>query len=196
MKKTIIIAVVVLVIIAIGAGVFLFLQNNSAATNTATQTGGNLPVQTNSTTSDQGGAPAAPTTLSLDDTQIPLSDITALPSDVPQSPTIQFQTASGTITLKNFYPAAKGYWAPLDLVLLENNPSYTIWYYRDSSEFEIDIPLSGTSSDADAGAAQLANDLGVSKQSLCGLPVTASFIIDRGMDSQTYPLDFCSQSAL
>ncbi len=158
--------------------------------------GGTLPSVGTSTASSTagGGATAIPagTTLILSDAAISSTDISsAMPADAPQGATIPFQTPSGTIVLKNFYTAAQGYWSPLNTVLIEYNPAYAIWYYRDSSDFEIDIPVGGTIADEDTAASQLAAALGVGQQELCSLPVQAVFTIDRGITNESLPLDFC-----
>ena len=176
-KTTIIIAITVIVVALIGGGVFLFLQHQPTA-----------PV-----TSQNGvGTPSSGTTLSLGDALVPLSDISSgPPADAPQGATISFQTANGAVTLNNFYTGAQGYWAPLDAVLLTNNSAYAIWYYRDPSNFLIEVALNGTTADEDAAETVLATDLGVSQNELCSLPVAVTFATDRGTDSQQYPLDIC-----
>ena len=189
MKKAIIIIVAIIVLAALGAGAFLFLQSRSSlTTGTPVQNGtGMLPLANGGAGAPFGGS------ILLGDATVSSTDITpGIPAGAPQGATISFQTASGTITLKNFYNDAQGYWAPLDALLLQHNASYTTWYYRDTSEFTIVLPVDGTMSDADAAAMQLAGDLGVSEQKLCSLPVSAVFMIDRSMDSQIYPFDFCS----
>jgi hypothetical protein len=195
MKKTTIIILVIVVIALLGAGVFLFLQNKPAIPVVVGNTG-TLPGPSEGNTTTPGNNSSG-TILLLGDATVSSADISsAMPSDAPKGATIAFQTASGTIALKNFYSVAQGYWAPLNALLLANSPSYTMWYYRDNSEFSIVIPLGGTASSSDAAATVLAADLGVNEQELCALPVAAVFMIDRGMDSEQYPLDFCPPSTL
>ena len=82
------------------------------------------------------------------------------------------------------------------MLLIQSNSSYAIWYYRDSSEFEIDIPVNGTFADEDNAASQLAGILGVSQKELCSLSVSAVFEIDQGNGDEAYPLDSCATSTL
>jgi len=187
MKKTIIVIIVVIVLMALGVGAFLFL-NNRQATTTPTPPGG--PAGQGTTT--QGGGTTSEAYIGLGDSGITSSEIApGAPSDAPQGPTLSFQTASGTITLNNFYTTARGYWAPLNVLLLADSPAYAIWYYRDSSAFEIDVPPDGGLSDEDSAASQLSGMLGISQQELCALPLTVVFQIADGGDSATAPLDSC-----
>ena len=117
-----------------------------------------------------------------------------MPSDAPQGAIIQFQTASDTISLKNFYLGAQGYWFDLDAILLQYTSSYVIWYYRGISGFIIVLPEDGENQDAAEVA--LANDLGVSRQELCSLPITVEYVFDRGNSSEELPLLSCPQQAL
>jgi hypothetical protein len=195
MKKTLIAVVIVILVLMLSvAAVFLFEKNNPTATTGVVGTGTTPSLVGGNTTTSGSNSSGAP--LLLGDATIPSSDISsAMPSDAPHGPTMTFQTASGTVVLKNFYNVAQGYFFTLNTLLLASSPSYTIWYYRDNSEFSMVIPLEGTESDENAAATVLAADLGVSEQELCNLPVVVIFMIDRGMDSEQYPLDFCPVSA-
>jgi len=203
MKKAIIIAILIIVFAALAVGVLFFLKNNQIPQTVPPQnTTGTLPVSTSTGGNPIGQESSTPTgpepvpagaTISLGDTSVSSTDITSgEPADAPQGATLQFQTASGTVALNNFYASAQGYWAALNTVLIAYNPGYAIWYYRDTSQFAIDVPLGGTQADEDSAAGVLAQDLGVSQQALCGLPVTVIFDADRGISNFEYPLDFCT----
>lgn len=193
MKKAIITMIVIIVLAAIAAGIFFLLNRPMGITTSPIQNStGTLPEIQGSSIP---GIPSG-TTLSLGDAALSPADLSVgPPADAPQGATISFQAASGTIVLKNFYAGAQAYWAPLDALLITYTPAYALWYYRDTSDFVVEIPLSGTSADEDTGASALAADLGVSQQTLCELPVTAVFVIDRGMDNQEYPLDLCTAAS-
>jgi hypothetical protein len=205
MKKAIIISVVIIILAAIVVGVLFFLKNRAATTAVGVgsdtgllpgSTGGNTETQQSSTANNPGSTSGA-AIIPFGDAAVTGVDISpGAPADAPQGPTLQFQAASGTVTLNNFYNSAQGYWIPFDMLLIQSNASYAIWYYRDSSEFEIDIPTGGTFTDEDNAASQLARILGVGQQELCSLPVTAVFEIDQGNDDEVYPLNFCSAHTL
>jgi hypothetical protein len=151
---------------------------------------GQIPSAQNNPSADGSGD-----ILVLGDASIPAADISStLPADSPTGPTISFQAASGTITLKNFYNQAQGYWFDLDMILLQHAPAYTLWYYRGDSSFEIDLPENGY--DQAAAESALAQDLGVSQQVLCSLPVTVELTFDRGDSDQELPLESCPQQSL
>lgn len=195
MKKAIIIAVVIVLVAVVAIGVLFLLKGNATTpTTTQTNTGGGLgAAQQTSTETNPSSAP----TIALGDASIASSDITpGAPADTPQGPTIQFQAASGTITLDNFYTGAQGYWAPDDALLIRSTATYATWYYRDSSAFEIDIPVGGTLTDEGNAAAQLSAILGIDQKQLCSLSVSAVFAFDQGNDSEVYPLSSCATSTL
>jgi hypothetical protein len=199
MKKALIIIVIIIVLAAICVGILFFFHQQTVVTTTTTT--GTLPTSTNPggvlSTTTTATPPTTGNSFFLSDAGISQADITpGPPSDAPQGATIPFQTASGTVTLKNFYPSVQGYWPPLDVLLLADGPSYTLWYYRDDSQFEIDVPPDGGLFDEDAGATQLSTMLGVSQQQLCSLPVTVVYMIDGGTDGETSPLDFCTPSGV
>ena len=202
MKKAIIIVIIILVFAAICIGLLFFfksqsqLQSQSQPSGTSPSTQSPPAGQGQSTsTQNNPGTDLSEATLAFGDASISGSDISsALPADAPTGPTILFQAASGTIPLKNFYASAQGYEFNLDLILLQYNASYTLWYSRGDSSFAIDLPEDG--SDQAAAEAALANDLGVSTQTLCSLPVTADYTFDRGNSNQELPLEACPQQSL
>ncbi len=199
MKKTVIIVIIIVIVAAAAIGVMLWIHNSqgsgSVVTGTEGTPGGSLPVSgsaVSSTESANGGNAAAPEFM-LGDATVPAGEITAtMPADAPQGSTIQFQVATGSVILNNFYMTAQGYLPSLDALVIAANTSYTIWYYRDSSDFSIVLALGATSDDADAAASMLASRLGVNQQELCSLPVSLTYMIDQGMDSLESPLDFCA----
>jgi len=106
------------------------------------------------------------------------------------------QTASGTVTVNNFYKTAQGYYPDTDAVMLEENASYTIWYYRSTSHFDIWFsPDAGTVADEAAAAQALEGDLGIDQKSLCTLSAGEVFQFDRGITNETGPLGVCSIGA-
>jgi len=192
MKKVIIVVIIIVVVAAAAVGVMLWIRNAqggaSAVTGTEGTTGGSLP-----TPGPAASSTAAAPEFMLGDATVPSGEITTtMPADAPQGNTIQLQVATGTVTLSNFYATAQGYWPSLDALVISANATYTIWYYRDSSQFSIVLALGATTADADNAASVLASHLGVSLQKLCALPVSAVYMIDRDMDSVEYPLDFCT----
>lgn len=196
MKKTIIIVVIILVVAGAAVAVMLWIQNGegsgAAVTGTGGTTTGSLPTP-GPTTSSTGTAPV----FMLGDATVPPGEITTtMPADASQGDTIQLQVATGTVTLSNFYTTAQGYWPSLDALVIAANATYTIWYYRDSSQFSIVLALGATSADADNAASILASHLGVGLQELCALPVSTAYMIDHNMDSLAYPLDFCTTPAV
>ena len=195
MKKAIIIAFVIVFVAIAAIGVMLFVKNQQQGSVT-TGTGGILPVvAVGGGGGGQAGVSGGSAGLLLGDGSLPPGDVTTtMPADAPQGDTLPFQVATGTMILKNFYMTAQGYWPGLNALILANNASYTIWYYRDTSQFTMVFALGATTADENAAAASLAAQLGVDVHGLCSLPVMDTFMIDRGMDAVSYPLDFCPQS--
>lgn len=186
-----------MVLVVIAGGIFAFLtwRSNGAGVSQGTLPGGTLPIVQNSSTQGIQPTDLSQATLTLGDAIISGADISStMPSDAPQGATISFQAASGTVSLKNFYTGAQGYWFDLDAVLLQYNQSYVLWYYRGNSSFMIVLPTDGE--DQAAAETALAQDLGVAPSGLCSLPVTVEYVFDRGGSSQELPLLSCLQQAL
>jgi hypothetical protein len=188
MKKIIYVVIAVALILVVGGGLFFFLKGQSGGS--ATTQG--LPSDGSSSTTSISSNPTAMSqaTLVLGDASIPGANISSqLPSDSPSGVTISFQTANGTVAVKNFYSGAQGYWLDLDALLLQYNQAYTLWYYRSNSGFVIVLPEDGENQAAAESA--LASDLGVSSQMLCSLPVTVEQLLDNGNSNEELPLESC-----
>lgn len=181
-------------LVLIAAGLFIFFEWRSGipAVSQNTTSAGLPPLGQLATSTQSNPASISQATLFLGDATISGADISStMPSDAPQSPTIPFQTASGTVSLKNFYLGAQGYWFDLDSLLLQYDQAYVLWYYRGISEFVIVLPENGE--DQAAAEAALAGDLGVSQQTLCSLPVMVEYVFDRGNSEEDLPLESCPQ---
>jgi hypothetical protein len=119
-----------------------------------------------------------------------------LPPNTPQGSTIVLGNTRGTVSVKNFYKTAKGYIPSVDAIVLEDNASYTIWYYRSNGYFDIWFaPSAGTSADEAAATEALENDLGIDQEMLCTLSVETVFQIDQGITNQTDSLKACASGA-
>ena len=108
--------------------------------------------------------------------EAPQNLVSTMPSDAPKGSTLSIQTQGGVVTVKNFYLTAAGYWPEADAIAVEENPNYTIWYYRASGSFEIAVASTGTADDEKAAETKLASDLGVDRKTFCELSISASFL--------------------
>lgn len=182
--KRILIIVLVLVVIAVAAGIFFLVwgKGGGAGSNAGP---GVSPV----------GLPTVPSAASSS-ALAAAGAAGPLPADAPQGDTFMLQAASGTVTVRNFYKTGLGYYPDTDTVMLEKNASYTIWYYRSTSHFDIWFsPGAGTAADEAAAARALEGDLGIDQKSLCMLSAGEVFQVDRGITNETGPLEVCSSGA-
>lgn len=149
MKKTIIIIVAVLVLGGIGFFVWQSIGSsyNNGDGGAGVQGGTSLEPQIGNVT---GGVTA---------------------SEVPAGDSIAIGTASGTVTVKNFYRSALGIIEGSEVVLARTE-SYEIDYSRADSSFTITIakgPVAAVQADAEA---KLLDMLGVSRADACRLAVS------------------------
>ncbi len=118
MKRIAIILVAVAVIVLIALAYLFFGKNNRPAA---------IPSNVNSYSSNATGPVLA------------YSPNSSLPADIPQGDTFTLQGKSGAVVVKNIYKDAKGYWTAMDALVIDQNASYTILYYRLGGNFSIDL---------------------------------------------------------
>jgi hypothetical protein len=118
--------------------------------------------------------------------------VSALAADAPRGSTFSLQGKNGAVTVNNIYKTAVGYWPEWDALVLENNASDIIWYYRSSGAFEIALSANGIVEDEKTAESRLMKILGVDVETFCGLFVSASYPMDGGAGKQDIPINVCS----
>lgn len=171
MKRTIIL-IVVAAIALISIAVFFALKNNHA---------NNFPGTTSS--------PGLP--------NVPLAAPVSAPppADAPGGGTFSLQGTNGIVTVKNFYQSAS-YFPSLDELALVQNATYTIWYERSISHFDIWFAPGRWTAAGEADAVRdLTAQLGVSTGTLCGLSVSVVFSYDNGNTHASRPPSACTSGS-
>jgi len=177
-----IIVIIILLLVAAAVWIVFSLMNG----------GGTSPV--NSGVSFEGALPSSTPVSTA--ASVVAAATSSLPAGVPQGETLQLQGTNGIITVKNFYKYGQGYDATSDAIVVLENASYTVLYYRGISHFDIWFsPLAGGPADEAAAAASLARDLSIDQKSLCELSVDEVLEYDGGNTEQVVPLSVCGSGA-
>jgi len=170
-NKIVIVSGVVVAIIVLSVGAYFLLGGGSGSGKVGAPTG-NIQGEQNISNISGGVAPG----------------------DIPAGDTLVIGTATGDVTVKNFYKNALGIVEGIQVMLVQN-ANYEIYYSKSGSTFTI-VLLGGSRADAQATAENdLLSVLGTSKADACRLSVSVivPFTVDAQTGGRTYPLSFCSQ---